>query len=208
MANPKVKVKICGLTSLEDAHAAAAAGADYLGFIINFPASPRHQTPEQAKAIIKKIKLKFPAVKRVGVFVDQPLAAVKKIAVELGLDAVQFHGSEAPEYCRALFGAAEVWKTIVVKTADDLKRITAYRNAANKILFDAGAGSGRQIDCSLLENVAVDILAGGLGPDNVAAAINRLHPAIVDLNSGVESSPGKKDPAKISAAWAAVKNAL
>lgn len=200
------KIKICGLTNYKDAQAAATAGADYLGFILNFSSSPRQVDSGEARKIISKIKLDFPNIKCVGVFVDQEFLVVKNLVKQIGLDVAQLHGSESPEYCAALDSTAEAWKALIIKTAADVARAARYRGVANKILFDAGRGSGKQVDWQLLKNVKVDVLSGGLNPENIVGAITGVHPGIVDLNSGVESAPGKKDIKKIQAAIAAVKS--
>lgn len=196
----KTKIKICGITSLFDARIATKAEADYLGFIFNFPKSPRCIAVATAKQIISTIKVEFPKVKFVGVFINQNASTIKKIVSEIGLDVVQLHGQEKPALCAELKKLVEVWKAFTVKTAADLKMVAKYRKVANKIMLDAGMGSGRQINYALLKRIGVDILAGGLNAANVKEAIARVQPKIVDFNSGVEISPGKKDANKIMAA--------
>ena len=198
------KIKICGLTSLSDALTAARSGADYLGFIINFPKSPRHMSPEAVRKIIGAIKPNFPKIKFVGVLVNQDLSVAENLVSEIGLNVIQLHGSETPDYCATLRKKVEVWKALVIKSPEDLKNLADYQATADKILFDAGKGIGQEIDLTLLKNIAVDILAGGLGTYNVARAIQTVHPQIVDFNSALESAPGKKDVDKIRAAVAAV----
>lgn len=199
-----IKIKICGITSLADGCMATQAGADYLGFIINYQKSPRHMEPTQVKLIVAQLHAEFPALKFVGVFVDRDEVTIKNIVNEIGLDVVQLHGVETPAMCEQLKKSVEVWKTIIIKTEEDLNAVPAYRAAATKIIFDAGRGNGKPIDLTLLAGQKVDVLAGGLNSENVSAAMAAAKPEIVDFNSGVESAPGKKDVNKIRAVITAV----
>ncbi|HBU07035.1 MAG TPA: tryptophan synthase subunit beta [Candidatus Magasanikbacteria bacterium] len=188
-----MKTKICGITNLEDAQAISRLGVDYLGFIIGHPESLRSLSLDEVALITFQIKKDFPNTKLVGVFVDKDLEFVREAVKKCNLDAVQLHGEESVEYCLDLKNDVEVFKAFVVKTQDDVVKADKYRSVVNKILFDAGKGSGRQIDFDLLKNVKVDILAGGLNANNVVEAIEKIKPEIVDLNSCLEMSPGKKD---------------
>ncbi|MFA5813761.1 MAG: tryptophan synthase subunit beta [Patescibacteria group bacterium] len=200
------KIKICGITNLADAKIIAALGVDYLGFVIDAPESPRRVSPETVKTIVENIKGLFPKVKCVGVFVDQSEIYVRWAVKHCGLDAVQLHDNETPGYCRSLKDAAEVWKAIIIKNKSDVERAEKYRGAADKIMFDAGQGGGEQIDYALLDGVEVDVLAGGLGPDNVNQAVERLQPSIIDMNSKLETVPGKKDIHLVKRAMAAARS--
>lgn len=190
-------VKVCGITNLEDALAAVEDGADMLGF--NFYArSPRYVSPGEALRIVGHLP---DGVSCVGVFVNEPAPAeVERIAREAGLGAVQLHGDETPEYCQSLRGLTTI-KALRVGADYDAESAAAYGTDA--VLLDAyvaGArgGTGHTFDWSLAgltrERVPRLFLAGGLNPDNVAAAVAAVRPYAVDVCSGVETSPGRKSP--------------
>ncbi len=188
----RVRVKICGITNEEDARAAVDAGAAALGFNF-YPRSVRCVTPRVAAAIVQQLP---PTVCPVGVFVDMPRETVTAVAREVGLRALQFHGAEPPEYCRA-------WGSTVIKAIrvrDRYAAAEAGRYDVDFILADAyvkgrPGGTGLRIVPEFLTGFdrARLILAGGLTADNVAEAVRRIHPFAVDVASGVESAPGKKD---------------
>lgn len=191
-------VKICGNTDYEHARLAADLGADYLGFIFS-PASKRVVTVEKAEEILGKL----PEFKNtVGVFCNQPKKEVEMIAERLRLRFLQFHGEETALYCDSFMRKGfEVIKTFHVKDAMSLKRIDEYNVSA--FLFDTFShsekgGSGIPFDWSVIEDKPYVhdklFLAGGLNPLNVAQAIKTIRPFAVDVASGVESSPGLKDP--------------
>jgi phosphoribosylanthranilate isomerase len=190
------KVKICGVTSVADALLAAAAGADAVG--LNFaPRSPRRISVDVAVAISASLP---GAVCRVGVFVDAPRDEVAAIAARVGLDALQFHGTEDPTYCRGW--SVKVVKAVRVRDALTLARAADY--AVDFILADAyvagqAGGTGQRVPAEWLTGIAPErlILAGGLTPDNVTEAIRLVRPAAVDVASGVEATPGVKDPEKV-----------
>lgn len=186
------KIKICGITNLDDALAMAKLGADYLGFIF-VSDSPRRIEINQAKEIIAQVKKNNQHIKCVGVFANEAIDVVKDVVAKCGLAVVQLHGQESVEYCRNLKHQVEVWKSLIIKSAADVKIARNYYNSADKILFDSGRGSGRQFDYNLLAGVKVDVLAGGLDCDNVVGAIGQVNPTVVDLNSQLELSPGRKD---------------
>ncbi|HEX8149273.1 MAG TPA: phosphoribosylanthranilate isomerase [Pyrinomonadaceae bacterium] len=190
-------VKVCGITNLEDALAALEAGADMLGF--NFYArSPRYVSPPEALRIVERLPA---GVSCVGVFVNESAPAeVERIAREAGLGAVQLHGDEPPEYCRSLGGLTTI-KALRVGADFDVESAAAYDTDA--VLLDAyvpGArgGTGHTFDWALAtltrERVPRLFLAGGLNPDNAAAAVAAVRPYAVDVCSGVETSPGRKSP--------------
>jgi len=200
----RVTVKVCGITREEDARTATELGADYLGFVF-FPASRRCLGASSCEWIRE-----LPG-RKVGVFRDQPRAWIEKIAAAAGLDLVQLHGDETPAECAVLGGLGRVIKAVPVAGLVDWGRIGDLTGVA-RILFDTasptGGGTGRAFDWGLLAGRPDGLeflVAGGLTPDNVAAAIARLAPAGVDVASGVESSFGKKDPEKVRAFIAAVR---
>jgi phosphoribosylanthranilate isomerase len=190
------KVKICGVTSVEDALMAAAAGADAIG--LNFhPPSPRCVTVEVAAAIAAALPSH---VWRVGVFVDRPRDAVQSVAAQVGLDVLQFHGSESAELCSGW--SCKTIKAVRVRDATTLARATGY--AVDFILADAyvenlHGGTGERVPPEWLSGIPPErlILAGGLTPENVTAAIRAIRPALVDVASGVEYAPGRKDREKV-----------
>lgn len=195
----RVTVKICGLTSAADAQAAAEAGADLLGFVF-FPASRRCLAPSAASWLREVDR-----APKVGVFRDQDRAFVEEVRRRAGLAWVQLHGGETPEECAALGGRGRVIKAVSVAGPVDWALVGAYRPVA-RILFDTasptGGGTGRVFDWGLLEDRPPDLeflLAGGLDPDNVAAAVAAVHPAGVDVASGVEREAGRKDAGKMRA---------
>lgn len=201
-----VKVKICGITSVEDAQTAIAAGADLLGLVF-YEKSPRHVTLEQAAAIARTVP---PYVVCVGLFVDAPAEFVAEAMSACGLQLLQFHGDEPPEYCRQ-FGAMSM-KAFRVKDADTIRTLPEYPTDA--WLLDAyvpgqPGGTGHAFNWELaVEAVKLGkpvFLAGGLTPENVSEAVRRVRPYGVDVSSGVESAPGKKDPAKVRAFIQAAK---
>ncbi|HZG51582.1 MAG TPA: phosphoribosylanthranilate isomerase [Pyrinomonadaceae bacterium] len=203
-----VKVKVCGITNRADALGAVEAGADALGF--NFYArSPRYIEPRAARGIIAEMP---PSVLCVGVFVnEESAAAVARLAEESGVSAVQLHGDEPPEYCAAL-GGHEVIKAL--RVGKDFAPEEATRYPAGSILLDAynahaRGGTGETFDWTLArrtrEVVARLYLAGGLTPENVCEAMTAVAPYAVDVCSGVEVAPGRKDAARVRAFVAAVR---
>ncbi|MDT4967085.1 MAG: phosphoribosylanthranilate isomerase [Acidobacteriota bacterium] len=203
-----MKVKICGITNLEDARAAFDAGADALGF--NFwSQSPRFITPLEARSIVEQLPK---AVMRVGVFVNEPEPDdVSRIARDVNLTAVQLHGDESPEYCRALKGLSVI-KALRVDESFTPQHAQKYETDA--ILLDAfisgsRGGTGRIVDWERAREVAELVprlmLAGGLSHDNVAEAIRLVMPWGVDACSRLEIAPGKKDPALMRSFVAAAR---
>jgi phosphoribosylanthranilate isomerase len=210
------RVKICGITNLEDARTAVEAGADALGFIF-VEKTPRFVTPEQATSMIRRLP---PFVTPVGVFWDHPAGHVKAIIEACGLRVVQFHGDETPEDCQGY--SVPVIKTIKLPPATTIDglpeyRVTErfgaflYRKVVAAYLLDSQArwseGEGREplewrgiramADTQPREARVPIVLSGGLTPDNVATAVDIVRPFAVDVNSGVEAQPGKKDPDKV-----------
>jgi phosphoribosylanthranilate isomerase len=199
-----IRVKVCGITNLEDALAAAELGADALGFVL--AASPRQVTPENLRHLVAELP---PLVLKVGVFVDSPLEEVRRVMSDCGLNLAQLHGSESPEYCEALF--PRTIKAFQVKDATVLKQLPLYR--ASAYLLDGyhsklKGGGGQSFDWEIArqaKGLGRIILSGGLTPENVAQAIAIARPYGVDVSSGVEASPGKKDHRKLAAFIQAVK---
>jgi phosphoribosylanthranilate isomerase len=200
------RVKICGITNLEDALLAADLGAQALGFIF-YAKSPRSIKPEAARQIIAQLP---PLVLSVGVFVNEAAAVVLEVAEMVRLDWVQLHGEESPQYCRFL--SRNVMKAIRVKNQDSLAQMGPYQGAVRAFLLDTHktgqqGGTGKSFDWSLARQareVGPIVLAGGLHPGNVTAALREAAPLAVDVASGVEASPGKKDHGKLRAFFQAV----
>lgn len=190
-------VKICGITRVVDAEAAVLAGADWIG--LNFwPRSRRVVTVAQAKEIVSALP---GDVKKVGVFVNAPAPAVQETAAEVGLDLVQLHGDEDPEYCRAFAG--RYLRALRVRTEAELGTLRTFDT--DMILLDTPSegygGSGQIFDWALALAAKASgkkiLLAGGLTPKNVAVAIRDVRPYGVDVAGGVESAPGIKDHVKL-----------
>ncbi|PLX96808.1 MAG: phosphoribosylanthranilate isomerase [Desulfuromonas sp.] len=202
-----MKVKICGITRVEDALHACMSGADALGFVF-YAKSSRCVTPEKAKEIVAALP---PFVTTVGLFVNETPVRIREIVATVGLDVVQLHGDESPEACA--YAPQRVVKALRVKDAASLADHTDYTTSA--LLLDAwvaGAygGTGEVFNWDLAAEVARKrpvILAGGLTPENVAQAITAVQPYAVDVSSGVESAPGKKDATKVAAFIRAAKMA-
>lgn len=191
------KVKICGITNLKDALAAAKLGADAIGFV--FAKSPRRITPEKARDIVLKLPWRLV---RIGVFVNERPETVNRIARSCGLDLVQLHGDETPSYCKKIY--PRVIKAVRVKSGKDLDKISDYKVTA--ILLDTYSkgkygGTGKTFDWSLAKKVkrfkVPVILSGGLNEKNISDAVREVRPYAVDVSSGVESSPGRKNAKKM-----------
>jgi len=204
-----VKVKICGITNPADGQAAVEAGADLLGFIF-WESSPRNMTVEKVTDIARQLP---PPVVKVGVFVNPAAELVMRTIAQCGLNLLQFHGDEPPEFCTQ-FGVMSM-KAFRVRDAGSLAALPKYPTDAwllDTYAPDKAGGTGETFNWEL----AVEarklgkpiFLAGGLTPENVADAVRRVRPFAVDVSSGVESGPGKKDAAKVRNFIAAAKQAL
>ena len=201
------EVKICGITNGDDAMTGVSAGADALGFIFYAPSS-RCVTPDRVREIARRLPEK---VCRVGVFVDHDAEGVRRIAEFCGLDFIQLHGNESPDYCRA-FSPSVVIKAVSIQEEEDLALLKDYPVRA--ILADAHdpvrrGGIGKACDWNLARKAGERhrlILSGGLNPQNILSAIEAVRPLAVDIGSGVEARPGKKDPGKIKELMAAVRS--
>ena len=222
------RIKICGITLADDAARVAAAGADFVG--LNFwPKSKRYLAPERAQLVAAAAR-GAGQVKLVGVFVDAALDEIQRIAALIDLDVIQLHGDETTNECTEVSRAVyrPVWKAIAVGSAKDVAHLDVW--PADALLLDAPharvrharadirtelapgrGGAGARFDHGLAREARERfparniVLAGGLTPDNVAAAIAQVEPWAVDVASGVEAGPGIKDPAKLAAFIAAVR---
>jgi phosphoribosylanthranilate isomerase len=198
-----VKVKICGITNGDDAQGAVAAGADALGFVM-YRNSPRWVEPSVARSIIADLP---PFVLPVGVFVNEDAAAVRTLMDECGFALAQLHGDETATYCQQL--GRPVLKALRVRDRGSFLALAEFQGRASVrgVLIDAFSdhaygGTGHRVDWTLAAEAARAVpilLAGGLTPLNVAEAVRVVRPYGVDVSSGVEQSPGKKDPEKVKA---------
>jgi phosphoribosylanthranilate isomerase len=198
-------VKICGITTLADAMVAVEAGADALGFNFYRP-SPRYIRPEKAREIIDRLP---ESILKVGVFVNEDVQSLARIATEANLSAVQLHGDESPEYCHELAGQY----VIKVFRAGDGVDVETY--GVDAIMLDTKddllrGGTGRVFDWSIAQRTNDStpklFLAGGLSPENVAEAITTVRPYAVDACSSLEESPGRKDHTRVRAFVKAVRS--
>lgn len=189
------KIKICGLTNHQDIKAAVNNNVDALGFIL--AESPRQVSITQARELTASLP---PFIARVAVVVNPDQSRLDEIIASRIFTAIQFHGSEDPSIFRDI--PLQTIKAISISDQSDLKEVTKYQGQADYLLFDTKVGSqtggtGKSFDWSLLASKELNqnyILAGGLGPANIKAALARLQPAAVDLNSRLEAAPGRKDP--------------
>lgn len=204
----RTRVKICGITRIDDALAAAAAGADAIGLVF-YAASPRAVSVDAASSICAALP---PFIGTVGLFVDASAEEIDAVLRAVPLDLLQFHGDESPEFC-AQFGRPYL-KALRMRDDIDVVQQARQFSAARALLLDtyrAGVPGGtgevfnwRRVPAALRERI---VLAGGLDADNVAAAIAQARPSAVDVSGGVEAAPGIKDPQKIAAFIAAVRRA-
>lgn len=195
----RTRIKVCGITGQEDARAAVAAGADGLGFIF-VEQSPRLVDPDMVRAITGNLP---PFIDTVGVFRDEAIEMVEEIVNYCRLTLVQLHGSESPEYCKSI--SCPVIKSFAIHSGTESHELAAYSDVVRGFLLDTyhkdlAGGTGMVFDWKLVEQIKPPgpvILAGGLNPENVAEAIRMVKPFAVDVNSGVEYQPGRKDTDKL-----------
>lgn len=200
------KIKICGITNLADAEAAIEFGADALGFVF-YPKSPRCLDTVKAGEIIASLP---PFITTVGVFVNQDKPFIDRIVKECGLDVVQLHGNETPDLCSSI--EKKVIKGVRIKSGADLTHLAGYR--VDAFLLDSCRSEDYTLPTSTFDwEMAVKakglgriILAGGLKAENIAGAVKRVHPYAVDVCSGIEKEPGKKDMDKMKKFIQKVRN--
>ena len=196
----RTRIKVCGITEQADLVHAVSAGADALGFI-SAGNSPRRVDPEKVKELVKSIP---PFVDAVGVFVNEDPDLVTDIIKYCGLTMVQLHGKEPHDYCRLM--PVRVLKSFAVGAGSETVEMEVYKDVAAGYLLDTyhkdlAGGTGQTFDWQLVKELRIPVpifLAGGLGPDNIGEAIRTVRPFAVDVNSGVEIEPGRKDHEKIS----------
>ena len=209
-----IKIKICGITNPDDARLAVEAGAELLGFNFYRP-SPRFIEPDEARKIIDSV-VRESEVIAVGIFVDEPLESVIETVRISGVDAVQLHGDESVAYCAKLKSALNGITIIkALRVSDSFQPQTATSYPVDAIMLDAfhanlRGGTGKTIDWEIAENtrklVPQFFLSGGLSPENVAEAVERVQPYAVDACSRLELSPGRKDPLRVKAFVRAARN--
>jgi phosphoribosylanthranilate isomerase len=213
-----VKVKICGMTNLDDARAAVNAGADMLGFNF-YPASPRYVDPSAARAIINAIRSANSGtnreVKMIGVFVNESPARIIDLVGEVQLDGIQLHGDETKQFCQEL--KHSIPQTVLIKALAARKNLDLDElqdHCADAIMVDAfdrqlRGGTGRVADWEIAREIAPYVprlfLAGGLSPENVRDAVAAVHPYAVDACSSLETSPGRKSATRMKDFVAAVQ---
>jgi len=193
------KIKICGITNIEDALWAVELKVDALGFI--FAESPRRVEPEIVQGIIELLP---PFVSSVGVFVNEDRKKVEEIAESCGLTTLQFHGQESPSYCEGF--KQKIVKALRIENKDILKKAAQYQDKVDAYLLDTYSpskygGTGKTFDWSIAKEIKKFglpiILSGGLSPENIKEAINEVEPYGIDVSSGVEERPGKKNMEKL-----------
>ena len=209
-----MRVKICGITDVEQGRKIAEQGADSLGFIC-VERSPRYVTPEQIATIGRSLS---PQIDRVGVFANSPLDEIVRVLDLSGLTAIQLHGAETPDFCLRLRQLVppeiELIKAFRIKSSQSLTETANYSDCVDTFLLDAYhpkmlGGTGEILDWQGLAQFQPALpwmLAGGLTPDNVTEALNLLHPAGIDLSSGVERSPGDKDLTQVARLFEAINS--
>lgn len=197
-----LRIKICGITQVDQATAIAQLGATALGFIC-VPQSPRYITPDQLQAITRQVQAETTA-KTIGVFADAPLEQVAEVAAAAHLSGVQLHGQEPPEFCRQLrqmLPGIEIIKALRIRDLATLTQVEPFQSVVDWLLLDAYhpqllGGTGQTLDWTWLSQFTPTcpwLLAGGLSPDNILQALHLLQPQGIDLSSGVELTPGIKD---------------
>ncbi len=200
-----MRVKICGITKPEQGDAIAKLGATALGFIC-VPGSPRYVTPQQIRGMVNHLSV---SVDRIGVFANSSTEDISQIVYESGINAVQLHSNESPEFCQELRQALpeiKIIKALRIRTPECLNQADSYLSFVDTLLLDAFhrkmlGGTGKTLDWQRLQEFRPSIpwlLAGGLTPDNVLDALTLVQPSGIDLSSGVEQTPGDKDLKKVT----------
>jgi phosphoribosylanthranilate isomerase len=208
-----MRVKICGITKLEQAGAIASLGATALGFIC-VPASPRYVTPTQIKSLVSQLPKQ---IDKIGVFANATITEISQIATATGLTGIQLHGDESLEFCHQLrqsLPEVEIIKALRIRNFEDLITATTYIEYIDTLLLDAYhpqqlGGTGKTLDWQMLADFKPScpwFLAGGLTPDNIVDALSQLQPNGIDLSSGVENSPGDKNLEKVALLFAKLGN--
>ncbi len=209
-----MRVKICGITEIKQGQSIAALGANSIGFIC-VKQSPRYITPAEIRAIANSLPTK---TDKVGVFANHSAVEINLVVQQAGLTAVQLHGAESPDFCgqlrQLISKEIEIIKAFRLKSAASLEATANYTDCVNTLLLDAYhpqllGGTGQTIDWRDLVQFKPALpwmLAGGLTPDNVMEALERLHPDGIDLSSGVERSPGDKDLTKVAQLFKAINH--
>lgn len=204
-----MRIKICGITQVEQGQAIATMGATALGFIC-VPQSPRYVSAEQIREVVQHLPA---GVDRVGVFANASLGDIVAVVTQAGLTVVQLHGNETADFAqqvRQQLPQVELIKAVRVRSSEQLAELEQYRNSIDTLLLDAYhpdllGGTGKTLDWEALQTFQPFcpwLLAGGLTPDNVRSALSMVHPDGIDLSSGVERSPGDKDLQKVAALFA------
>jgi phosphoribosylanthranilate isomerase len=210
-------LKICGLRQNDQAAAIAALGVDAIG-VIAVPGSPRYLQPAQRPALFAAMRQANPGCQGVLVVADPDPAMVDELRPGQGHQVVQLHGNETPQQCQRLrdgLGGIKLWKALRVRSNDDLERARAYQGCVDALLLDAWVsgqlgGTGESIPLELLQNFEPGMpwwLAGGMQERSAAAALALLQPTGLDASSGVERSPGDKDPGRVAALLAVIRTA-
>jgi phosphoribosylanthranilate isomerase len=208
-----LQIKICGICDPEQGQAIALMGATALGFIC-VPSSPRYVTPEQIQSVIATLPA---GIDCVGVFADAKREAIAQVLDRAALTSLQLHGQETPAYCQNLgqrYPEIRLIKALRVRSLQTLELVSSYRPVVDSLLLDAYhpqqlGGTGQVVDWQLLSDFEPPLpwfLAGGLTPDNVVEALNRVHPSGIDLSSGVERSPGDKDLKEVARLFATLQH--
>lgn len=208
-----MRVKICGITKPQQGKTIASLGATALGFIC-VRASPRYVTPEQIKAVIDQLPEQ---IDKIGVFANSSKEEIAQTVAESGLTGVQLHGDESIEFCQQLresLPKVEIIKALRIKNADDFDKAKTYTKYVDTLLLDAYhpqqlGGTGKTLNWDTLQQFNPDspwFLAGGLTPQNVSEALNKVKPNGIDLSSGVETAPGDKDLDKVRELFEKLKN--
>lgn len=200
-----MRVKICGITKVDQGNAIANMGATALGFIC-VPASPRYVSPAQLQTLTRNLP---PPIQKIGVFANAEIDEIQALVAQTALTGVQLHGSESPQYCqklRKILPHIEILKAFKIRDSESLNAIETYGDRADTFLLDAYhpqmlGGTGKTLDWQSLQAFQPSrpwLLAGGLTPENIKTALNQLQPHGIDLSSGVERSPGDKDIKKVA----------